>query len=136
MNPIQIRDIDHVVLRVSDPVRSLVFYREVLGCREERSLEKLGLYQLRAGSSLIDLVAVEGPLGRLGGPPAGEQARNVDHFALFLEHFDDAAIRDHLAAHQVEPSDTAERYGARGMGPSLYIADPDGNTIELKGPAT
>ncbi len=135
MNPIQVKDIDHVVLRVRDPARSLVFYREVLGCREERSVEKLGLYQLRAGSSLIDLVAVDGPLGKLGGPPAGEQAHNVDHFALYLEHFDDAAIRDHLASHSVEPTDTADRYGARGMGPSLYIKDPDGNTIELKGPA-
>jgi glyoxylase I family protein len=135
LNPIDVRNLDHVVLRVSDVNTSLAFYCEVLGCREERRLEELGLYQLRAGASLIDLVDVEGPLGKAGGPPPGEQARNVDHVALFLAGFDEPAIRAHLEKHGVEAGDVAERYGAQGMGPSLYIRDPDGNTIELKGPA-
>ena len=87
-----------------------------------------------AGDSLIDLVDVEGPLGKAGGRPPGEEARNVDHVALFLATFDEAAIRVHLEHHGVEAGDVAERYGAQGMGPSLYIRDPDGNTIELKGP--
>ena len=133
MKPIEIRSLDHVVLRVADPERSLHFYCEVLGCVEERRLDELGLIQLRAGASLIDLVNVNGPLGQLGGPAAGAQGRNVDHFAVALARFDEPAIRAHLETCGVEPGDVAERYGARGMGPSMYIRDPDGNVVELKG---
>jgi catechol 2,3-dioxygenase-like lactoylglutathione lyase family enzyme len=134
MNPLDIRGLDHVVLRVTDLDASLHFYTEVLGCREERRLEELGLYQLRAGSSLIDLVVVDSPLGKLGGEAPVEQGRNVDHFALQLGAFDEAALRAHLERHGVEPGEVAERYGAKGMGPSMYIRDPDGNVVELKGP--
>jgi len=131
---IEIRAIDHVVLRVRDVERALRFYRDVLHCSEERRIEALGLYQLRAGSSLIDLVYVAGPLGKLGGEPPGEQARNMDHVALQLARFDEAAIRAHLERHGVEVGEVGQRYGAQGMGPSLYIRDPDGNVVELKGP--
>jgi len=134
MRAIQIRGLDHVVLRVVDLDRSQRFYCEVLGCVEERRLDALGLLQLRAGEQLIDLLDAHGPLGKLGGPAAGEQARNMDHFALQLAHFDEAAIRSHLEAHAVEAGEVAERYGARGNGPSMYIRDPDGNVVELKGP--
>jgi len=131
--PIQLRGLDHVVLRVADVERSKRFYCDVLGCSVERALEELGLYQLRAGAHLIDLVDVDAPLGRAGGPAAGEQARNVDHFALQVSPFDAAAIRAHLGAHGIESGEVAERYGAEGNGPSLYIRDPDGNVVELKG---
>jgi len=131
---IEIRAIDHVVLRVRDRERALRFYRDVLHCREERRIEALGLTQLRAGASLIDLVEVESPLGRMGGEPPGEHARNVDHFALDLASFDEAAIRAHLVRHGVEPGEVGMRYGARGNGPSMYVRDPDGNVVELKGP--
>jgi catechol 2,3-dioxygenase-like lactoylglutathione lyase family enzyme len=134
VNPLDIRSLDHVVLRVTDLVASLHFYADVLGCREERRLEDLGLYQLRAGSSLIDLVVVDSPLGKLGGDAPHEQGRNLDHFALQLGAFDEDAIRAHLVRHAVEPGDVAERYGAGGNGPSMYIRDPDGNLVELKGP--
>jgi catechol 2,3-dioxygenase-like lactoylglutathione lyase family enzyme len=99
-------------------------------------VEKLGLFQLRAGTSLIDLVDVGGPLGRLGGAPPGPEGRNVDHLALRVAPFDEAALRAHLERHGVEPAEVAQRYGADGMGPSMYIRDPEGNVIELKGPAT
>jgi glyoxylase I family protein len=134
MSAIEIQALDHVVLRVADIDRSLRFYRDVLGLRDERSSEALGLYQLRAGASLIDLVPVESPLGRPGGPPATALGRNVDHFAVQLAHFDADAIRAHLRAHAVEPGDVGERYGALGLGPSMYVRDPDGNVVELKGP--
>lgn len=48
--------------------------------------------------------------------------------------FDEAAIRAHLAAYGVEVGETAPRFGADGEGPSIYIKDPEGNTVELKGP--
>ena len=136
MTAIEIVGLDHVVLRVADLARAERFYREVLGCAEERRLDDLGLVQLRAGAHLIDLVPVDSPLGRLGGGAAGEKERNVDHFALELAHFDADAIRAHLERWGVEPGDVAERYGARGMGPSIYVRDPDGNVVELKGVAS
>lgn len=126
--------IDHVVLRVADVTRALRFYQDVLGCREERRLDALGLVQLRAGGSLIDLVDVAGPLGKLGGGPAAVTERNVDHVALRVARFDEATLRAHLEAHGVEPGEVGVRYGAEGNGPSMYIRDPDGNVIELKGP--
>jgi glyoxylase I family protein len=134
VKPIEIRAIDHLVLRVADLERSLYFYCEVLGCREERRIEKLGLVQLRAGSGLIDLVDLARPLGAAGGAPPGTEGRNVDHLALQLERFDEAELRAHLQAHGVEPGEVGERYGAGGYGPSMYIRDPDGNVVELKAP--
>lgn len=126
--------LDHVVLRVRDLEASLRFYCGALGCSEERRLDQLGLVQLRAGSSLIDLVPVDSPLGRAGGAPPGEEARNLDHFALRIEPFDEAELRAQLLGAGVEPGEVAERYGAEGNGPSMYIRDPDGNVVELKGP--
>ncbi len=121
-----IKGLDHVVLRVADLDRALRFYCEVLGCTEERRLESIGLVQLRAGASLIDLVTADGAPEVAGG--------NMDHFCLRIEPFDEAALRAHLAAHSVEVGEVARRYGAEGHGPSLYRQDPDGNTVELKGP--
>lgn len=137
MRAIDIRGLDHVVIRVSSLERSLAFYRDALGCSEERRIEALGLIQLRAGASLIDLVPADSPLGRAGGagpPPADGGGRNMDHFALEIARFDEAAIRRQLESHGIEPGDVATRYGARGNGPSMYLRDPDGNTVELKGP--
>ena len=134
MGAIEIRRIDHVVLRVRDVAAAKRFYCDALGCTVERESAALGLFQLRAGASLIDLVPVDGPLGRLGGPAPGAAGRNVDHVALNLAHFDEAAIREQLEKHGVTPSDVAERYGADGNGPSMYVRDPDGNVVELKGP--
>ena len=130
----QVLGLDHVVLRVRDIELALDFYRDVLGCTLERSLEDMGLYQLRAGQSLIDLVPVESELGRMGGAPPGPDGHNVDHIALRIEPFEIDALRTHLEAHGIMPGEVARRYGAEGQGPSLYIEDPDGNTVELKGP--
>ena len=132
---IRIREIDHVVLRVVDLDRALAFYRDVLGCTLERRQDDIGLVQLRAGRSLIDLVPIDGVLGRAGGAAAGAEGRNVDHFCVRVEPFDAAAIRAHLRAHAVDAGEVARRFGAEGEGPSLYIRDPDGNVVELKGPA-
>ena len=134
MSAIHVLGIDHVVLRVSDLARALDFYCDVLGCKIERTKEDLGLVQLKAGAALIDLVDIAGKLGRAGGAPPGAEGRNVDHFALRIEFFDEDEIREHLAAHGVAPGEAKSRYGSDGEGPSMYITDPDGNVVELKGP--
>ena len=133
---IPITGIDHVVLRVRDLERALSFYRDILGLPVERELPAAtGLVQLRAGDALLDLVPVEGQLGRAGGAAPGREGRNMDHFCLDVDPFDEASIRAHLAAQDVACGETSQgRYGARGFGPSIYIQDPDGNTVELKGP--
>lgn len=134
MLPSRILHIDHIVLRVSDLPRSLAFYRDVLGCPVSRERESLGMIHLAAGSSMIDLVAVDGPLGLKGGPAPGRQGHNLDHLCLRVEPFDEQALSDYLhgAGVRVEPAE--KRYGAEGEGLSLYCFDPDGNRVELKGP--
>jgi glyoxylase I family protein len=131
---IRIREIDHVVLRVIDLDRMLHFYCEVLGCTIERRQDAIGLVQLRAGRSLVDFVPVEGELGKAGGAPPGKEGRNLDHVCFRIDPFDEAAIRRQLQAHNVEAGPVANRYGAEGEGPSIYISDPEGNVVELKGP--
>jgi glyoxylase I family protein len=133
--PIRIREIDHVVLRVSDMVRMRRFYCDVLGCGVEEELPELDMVQLRAGSALIDLVDVAGKLGRMGGSAPGREGRNMDHFCVRVEPFDEVAIAAHLRAHGVEPGEVVQRSGAEGTGPSIYIDDPEGNMVELKGPS-
>jgi glyoxylase I family protein len=132
---ISVREIDHVVLRVSDVAAMLAFYGDVLGCAIERRQDEIGLIQLRAGRSLIDLVPIDGALGRAGGTAPGKEGRNLDHFCLRVEPFDERAIRARLESHGIDAGPLASRYGAEGEGPSLYLSDPEGNVVELKGPA-
>ena len=131
---IAIRDIDHIVLRVVDIEAMITFYRDVLGCTVDRRRDGIGLVQLRAGRSMLDLVPVDGELGRAGGAPPGREGRNLDHFCFRLESFDEGAIRAELARAGIATDPAATRYGAEGEGPSLYVTDPEGNVVELKGP--
>jgi len=133
---IRVRDLDHLVLRVVDLDAMLAFYSGVLGCPVEKRQDDIGLVQLRAGRSLLDLVPIDGPLGRAGGAAPGAEGRNLDHFCFRIEPFDEAAIRRDLAAAGIEAGETLPRYGAEGTGPSIYLRDPEGNTVELKGPPT
>jgi catechol 2,3-dioxygenase-like lactoylglutathione lyase family enzyme len=131
---IQLSHIDHIVLRVIDLDAMMAFYCDVLGCKIERRQDDIGLVQLRAGNSLVDLIPVDGKLGRAGGRAPGSEGRNLDHVCFLADPFDESAIRRHLAVHGVAAGPTASRYGAQGEGPSLYLQDPEGNTVELKGP--
>ena len=128
-----IAGIDHIVLRTPRPAAMRDFYCRVLGCVVERETPPAtGLTQLRAGNALIDLVAVDSELGRLGGGAPTEGGNNLDHFCLQLQPIAERDIRAHLLAHGVAVGEFAQRYGAQGFGASLYIQDPDGNTLELK----
>ena len=133
---IRIREIDHLVLRVRDIDAMRRFYCEVLGAEHVAWRPKFGMSHLRIGRSMLDLITVDGPLGKGGGAAAGREGRNLDHFCLAVEPFDETAIRAHLEAHGVQAGATVSRYGARGEGPSIYLSDPEGNVVELKGPPT
>ncbi|PYC16985.1 VOC family protein [Pseudomonas mosselii] len=126
--------IDHLVLRVGDLERSLAFYHELLGCPVRKRRDSLGMIHLGAGDGLIDLVAVDGPLGRQGGEHPGPTGHNVDHFCLRVEPFDESALSTLLRDAGVRVEAAEKRYGAEGEGISLYCYDPDGNRVELKGP--
>jgi glyoxylase I family protein len=125
VSPLRVKGLDHVVLRVSDMDRAISFYEQVLGLHIERRLPEIGLVQLRAGSAMIDLV-----------PQKEDEAdgRNMDHYAVQIESMDVEALSAHLRRHGVDPGEARHRYGAEGYGSSIYISDPDGNTVELKGP--
>lgn len=126
--------LDHVVLRVSDVDRMLSFYCDALGCELERGPLPSGLIQLRAGSALIDLVGVDSRTGRLGGPAPGRNGHNMDHLCVAIRPFDEAHLRAHFEAHGATVIDSGVNYGAEGDGPFLYLQDPEGNGLELKGP--
>ena len=129
VTPFQVCRIDHVVIRAVDADALVRFYKDVLGCHIEHTLD-FGLTQLRAGESLIDIIATDS-----NDTETGAGFRNMDHFCLRVEPFDAERIRQHLTQHGIEASEVRVVYGAEGFGPSIYLDDPDGNTIELKGPA-
>lgn len=128
-----IREIDHVVIRAADPALLTRFYRDALGCTIEKEQPGIGLTQLRAGRSMIDLLAVGASIDRAdsGTPGAG---RNMDHLCLRVEHYDPAQLIAHVTAHGARLGPEGRRYGADGYGQSIYVFDPEGNMIELKGP--
>lgn len=135
--PFHVQRIDHVVFRVVDLAGAENFYQRVLGCEVAKRRDDLGLLHLRAGASMIDLVAIDGPLGQRSNRANEATFRNVDHLCLRIEPFDEASIVAHLAAHGITPHGPASRnFGAEGEGPSLYFDDADGNTIEIKGAST
>ncbi|WP_041542966.1 VOC family protein [Oceanimonas sp. GK1] len=128
----RVMGLDHLVLRVRNPQRMLDFYCKVLGCCLEREKGEIGLYQLRAGDQLIDLVDIRGPLG--GDGEAADQCRaNMDHFCLRIDPFEPDALLNYLSLSGVICEPPVMRYGAQGEGPSIYLFDPEGNQIELKG---
>jgi glyoxylase I family protein len=123
--PLKVKGLDHVVLRVADMDRAIAFYEQILGLNVERRLPEIGLVQLRAGTAMIDLVP---------RTEDEDEGRNMDHFAVRIETMDVPALQAHLNRHGIDPGEVRRRYGAEGYGSSIYITDPDGNTVELKGP--
>ena len=125
-SPITVTGLDHVVVRCRDQAAMLAFYTEVIGLQEERRVEGIGLVQLRAGRSMVDLVP--------GQPGSYEQA-NVDHVCLMIAPTALDEVARYLATRGVETlGEPMLRYGATGYGLSLYLRDPEGNVVELKVP--
>ena len=123
--PLKVAELDHVVLRCRNMDRALDFYIRILGLAEDRRLDQLGLVQLRAGRSMIDLIRTD--------DPRSEPGRNVEHVCLGVESADLKETAAYLRENGVEVmGDPVDRYGARGTGKSIYVKDPEGNVLELK----
>ena len=130
---LRIIGLDHLVLRTTEIDAMLQFYCNVRGCVIERSLiDSIGLVQLRAGASLIDLVLVDSELGRVGGKAPDSEGRNLEHFCLTIDSMDEHELSQYLVNHGIDHQPAQKRYGATGFGQSVYIEDPQGNVIELK----
>lgn len=122
--PFVLARLDHLVLRTGNVDRLVRFYRD-LGCAVIREVERMNMVQLSAGESMIDIIGTD-------TPPAD---RNLDHFALRIDPWD----RERILAFCRELSIEVEvpeqlLLGADGYGPAIYLRDPDGNRVELKGP--
>jgi len=123
--PLKVAELDHVVLRCRDQSRAYDFYTRILGLTEERRIDAIGLIQLRAGRSMIDLVPAN--------DPRVETGCNVDHLCIGVEARDFDEVVSYLRGQSVEVlGQPASRYGSRGYGLSLYVKDPEGNVLELK----
>jgi catechol 2,3-dioxygenase-like lactoylglutathione lyase family enzyme len=129
MAKIRIRNIDHLVLRVRDIEAMRAFYCDVLGAEHIAYRPDFAMSHLRVGDCMLDLV--EGEKRGFAAPEGGRV--NLDHFCFRVEPFDQEAIVAHLKQHNVPLGPIRERYGAEGNGVSIYLTDPEGNTVELKG---
>ena len=131
----QVLGLDHAVFRVRDLAHMEAFYRDALGGEVVKRRDDLGLLHIRAGRCLVDLFSVDGKLGQEGGAAPGAEGHNLAHLCLRVEPFDAAAIQAHLERLGVWCSEATSNFGAEGEGLSLYLKDPEGNTLELKGPS-
>src|SRR5215469_11847257 len=131
--PLTVAGLDHLVLRVKDLAAMERFYVEVLGLTLERRADQIGMVQLRAGAQLLDLVDAGGLLGRQGGEPPGREGRNLDHFCLNVADFELERVVAHLEDCGVKVGESGRRFGAKGFGVSVYLTDPEGNGLELRG---
>lgn len=126
------KGIDHIVLRTLRYQELIDFYCNVLGCKLELSKVSLGLTHLRAGNALIDIVDVNGKLGKYGGGAPDELGNNVDHFCLQIAPCAEQELQNYLKSCGVHYGEFQDRYGAQGMGRSIYIKDLVGNNLELR----
>lgn len=132
MTPFNVQAIDHVVIRSANAAELVAFYVDAIGCKLAWDRPELGLAHLEAGDAMLDIVDIDGPLGKNGvSSPAGP-GRNVDHLCLRIAPFDFDVLKIHFAAFGIVIDPPQSRYGARGHGLSIYLTDPEGNGIELK----
>ena len=131
--PFALQGIDHILLLVKGMKPAVRFYADILGCTVEGALPQYGMLQLRAGAALIDLVDISVPEGEGAVPPVAG-GRNFDHLCLALGAHDESKLRRHLARYRIPVIEEGIHGGSRGESLSLYVRDPSGNVIELKGP--
>ncbi|WP_256638276.1 VOC family protein [Streptomyces murinus] len=119
----RIKDFDHLVLNVSDVERALAFYTGPLGLAGERVAE------WRAGTVSFPSVRVSATtVIDLFERPRGES--NVDHICLVVDPLDWQEVIGSGVFDVIEGP--VPRWGARGSAQSVYVRDPEGNTVELR----
>ncbi len=129
----KIKRLDHLVIKTINIKEMTSFYCFILGYKIQRdSLKETGLLELSAGESMIDLFDSRHE-SNLNTFSSESKNNTIDHFCILLDNFDETDIKVHLKSFGVECSEIEMNYGSSGYGPSIYIHDPDGNKVELKG---
>ena len=159
--PFRLQRIDHIVIRCRDFPRMFDFYHRILGCTidepRDEYVNRFGgaLTHLRAGSCYIDLLAYDtnhltdegreaakrmhgGGVGlgdkNLEDVQLSSESSTLDHLCLRVDPFDQQQMQSYLEGENVHIVAMGDRrLGADGVGPSVYVSDPEGNVIELKG---
>lgn len=133
--PFNVVGLDHVVILVTDMQKALDFYQGILGLPHGYAFPDIAMEQLWVGTELLVLIDISTPKGAGAIPPVSG-GRNMDHFCISLVPYDKDALRAYLVDQGVEIVNEAFHSGARGMGEAIYVLDPFGNKVELKGPPT
>ncbi|MEP6623967.1 MAG: VOC family protein [Acidimicrobiia bacterium] len=120
---VRVTGLDHVVVMVADPERALDFYCGLLGGIPER------VDEWRRGDVFFPSVRIDRTT-IIDLFPAAPEGKNMDHLCLVVEYVDLQAVADSGRFGIIDGP--VERFGAQGLGESLYVRDPDGNVVELR----
>ncbi|MEV0623192.1 VOC family protein [Nonomuraea sp. NPDC050404] len=131
---------DHLVCWVSDQLRALEFYEQVVGLPGVRGEEfregKASFPSVRVSDdSILDLMAYEASRGVDEGTGVkGSAGHPVNHFCLSVDREEFGELQVRLKTHGVPiTGNGTNSFGARGIAPeAIYFSDPDGNVIEVR----
>jgi catechol 2,3-dioxygenase-like lactoylglutathione lyase family enzyme len=127
--PVRVQALDHLVLRVADPGRSVAWYREHLGLSPVR-LDEWERGEVLFPSVRVDEHTIIDFLAVGDAAPSAAAGHNVDHLCFVVDDVDLGSIA--ASGEFDDTSEPARLFGARGMGTSIYLRDPDGTLIELR----
>jgi catechol 2,3-dioxygenase-like lactoylglutathione lyase family enzyme len=118
---LRITGLDHIVLVCADVETSIAFYCDELGLEEVR-VDEWRRGDVPFPSARISPTVI---IDLFGGTRDG---RNLDHLCLTFE----GSTLDELSERFPGGRRGTALFGAQGYADSLYITDPDGNTVELR----
>lgn len=120
---VKVSGLDHVVLNVADPARSIAWYRDKLG------LEPLRVEEWERGEVLFPSLRIDATT-IIDLLPFERTGENLNHFCVVIDEVDLDAL---VASGEFDVvSGPHTLWGAQGDGQSVYVRDPDGNTVELR----
>ena len=121
--PFTLVGLDHLLLHVRGMAEAERFYCGILGCAVKHRMPQYGMLELSAGVSLVDTDDPNGAWALEGASPG----RNLDHFTIATDHWDEQRMRAYLADHRIDIVE--ERAEEDEL--SFYVKDPSGNIVEL-----